>query len=247
MFSHLEVSLPEKPLTPKNISESLKGPQRKLWKEPLFVQYDKNKSVSLISYLIPIKSLPDGTKVLCSTIAPIIKEGFCFDARKCFARHCANVSSHIQVIDFDQSYSLVAHTYSFRANIYIKDIHRLTDRILDVSNAFQNANFPIHERVCFIPPPYYMDWFKNLTPMLLSIEIMLHFSSMYEWNTEKKTHPNSNGIDSFMQWLKFLNTRKVELIMPSTSRSYIMELCPILRFLLIMLSTLLITRYHLLN
>ena len=36
-------------------------------------------------------------------------------------------------------------------------MHRLPARILDVSNAFQNTNFPIHEIVCVIPPPYYLN------------------------------------------------------------------------------------------
>ena len=54
MVSHLEVSIPKKPPTPKNIGEALGGPQRKLWKEALFVQYDKNKNVSLLSAPIPI-------------------------------------------------------------------------------------------------------------------------------------------------------------------------------------------------
>ena len=43
-------------------------------------------------------------------------------------------------------------------------MHRLTARILDVSNAFQNTNVPIHERVCFSPPPYYLDWFEISYP-----------------------------------------------------------------------------------
>ena len=44
VVSHLEVCLPEKPLTPENIGESFKGHHRKFWKEDLFVQYDKKNS-----------------------------------------------------------------------------------------------------------------------------------------------------------------------------------------------------------
>ena len=43
VVSHIEVHLPEKPPIPKNIGEALKGPQRKFWKEALFVQYNKKK------------------------------------------------------------------------------------------------------------------------------------------------------------------------------------------------------------
>ena len=63
VVSHLSVCLPKKPPTPNNIGKALIIPQRQLQKEVLFVKYDKNKNVSLISDPIPIKSLPDGTKV----------------------------------------------------------------------------------------------------------------------------------------------------------------------------------------
>ena len=36
VVSHLEVCLPKKTLTPKNIGDVLGGPQRKLWKEDFF-------------------------------------------------------------------------------------------------------------------------------------------------------------------------------------------------------------------
>ena len=93
MVSHLEVRLPKKPPKPKNIGGSLGGPQRQFWKEALFVQYDKNINVSLLSDPTPIKPLPEGTKVLSLLIAPSIKEGDCYDACKFVARHCANGSS----------------------------------------------------------------------------------------------------------------------------------------------------------
>ena len=43
-------------------------------------------------------------------------------------------------------------------------MHRLTARILDVSNEFHNTNFPIHEIVCVSPPPYYIYWFGRYFP-----------------------------------------------------------------------------------
>ena len=58
----------------------------------------------------------------------------------------------------------MAHADSFRINIAIAYMHRLTARILDVINAFQNTNVPIHERVCVSPPPYYLDWFERSYP-----------------------------------------------------------------------------------
>ena len=58
----------------------------------------------------------------------------------------------------------MAHADSFRINIAIAYINILTARILDVSNAFQNTNVPIHERFCVSPPPYYLDWFEIFYP-----------------------------------------------------------------------------------
>ena len=76
-----------------NIGEGYSGTQRQFWKEALFVQYEKNKNVSLLSAPTPIKSLLEGKKVLHSLIAPNIKEGDCSDTWKLFSRHCANGSS----------------------------------------------------------------------------------------------------------------------------------------------------------
>ena len=58
----------------------------------------------------------------------------------------------------------MAHADSFRINIAIASMHRLTAKILDVSNAFQNKNVTIHERVCLTPPPYYLDSFERSYP-----------------------------------------------------------------------------------
>ena len=125
------------------------------------MQYDKNKNINLLAAPIPIKYLPDVTNVLCSLTDTIMKEGNFSDAWNVFACHCANGSYQIQGVDFDKYYSPVEHTDSFRINISIVDIHRITASILDVSNTFHNTNVTIHEKVCVITPPYYMDRFKK--------------------------------------------------------------------------------------
>ena len=58
--SHLEVRPPNKLPTPNNIGEGLKIPQRQLWKEALFVEYEKNRNFSFLLDPIPIKYLPEG-------------------------------------------------------------------------------------------------------------------------------------------------------------------------------------------
>ena len=44
-------------------------------------------------------------------------------------------------------------------NTDIMNVYRLTARIFDVRNEFQNTHSPIYERVCVSPPPYYLYWF----------------------------------------------------------------------------------------
>ena len=109
------------------------------------MKYDKNKYTSLLSALTQIKYLPE-EKVLRSLIDTSIKEGDFSDAYIFVTHHCTNSSSQIKGIDFDHSYSTVAHADYCRINITITALHRLNVIILDVSNEFYNTNFTIHER-----------------------------------------------------------------------------------------------------
>ena len=81
-----------------------------------------------------------------------------------FTQTFANRSYHIQGIDIDQYYIPVAHADLFHINISIVAMNRITARILDVINAFQNNNITINERVCVILPPYYLEWFEKYYP-----------------------------------------------------------------------------------
>ena len=92
-------------------------------------------------------------KFLQSFISPSIKEVGCSDSWKFVVRHCSNGSYHIKCVDFYQSYIPVAHSYSFRINIDIADMHILTARVLDVSNFPQKKYIPIPERVYVSPTP----------------------------------------------------------------------------------------------
>ena len=58
----------------------------------------------------------------------------------------------------------MSHAESFIINIANADMHRLTARIMDVSNESQNKNVTIHERVCVIPRNCYLDWFEKSHP-----------------------------------------------------------------------------------
>ena len=55
-------------------------------------------------------------------------------------------------------------------------MHILTASILDVSNAFQNKNVPLHERVYVSSPPYYLDWFEIPYP---NVPINLDYGTFF--------------------------------------------------------------------
>ena len=110
---------------------------------------------------IQIKYLFGVTKVLCSLIVPIIKEGDCYDTWKFVAHQCVNGSSQTQGVDFDNYYSTVAHSDSFRINIAISAMNRITARIFDFRNDTQDKNVLIYESVCVIQPLYYLEWLER--------------------------------------------------------------------------------------
>ena len=99
-------------------------------------------------------------------------------------------------------------------------MHRLTDRIVDVSNIFQNTNVPIHERVCVSPPPYYIDWFERSYPNVPLNRDDGTFCLQCMNGIQGKIHLEDNGIDSLMQWSQFLSIRRAQFIMLSTSKFF---------------------------
>ena len=85
------------------------------------------------------------------------------------------MGSHIQGIDFDNSYSPLSHDDSLRINIDITYMHKLTAIILNFSNAFQNKNFPFMKASVSVHYPIIWTDLKNITPMFLSIDMVVHF------------------------------------------------------------------------
>ena len=79
-------------------------------------------------------------------------------------------------------------------------MHRLTAMILYVSNAFQNTNVTINERVCVIPPPYYLDWFERSYPNIPLNQDYGLFYLQYMNGIQGINQLYDNGIDSLMKW-----------------------------------------------
>ena len=94
----------------------------------------------------------------------------------------------------------MAHADSFRINISIVYMHRLTSRILDFINSFQSTNVPSHGIVCVSPPPYYLDWFEI---SYLNVPINRDdgpFCLQCMNDIQGTNQLYDNGIDSLMQW-----------------------------------------------
>eukprot|EP00978_Attheya_sp_CCMP212_P001989 scaffold4105_cov47-Attheya_sp.AAC.2 len=154
VISHL-ASFPKCRMTYANIGECLKSAERTCWKEALFAQYDKNAEANLFTKPIPVKNLPSDTKILRSIINPNVKPTDVSGMWQFITRHCANGSSMIQGINFQESYSVVALASSVRITIAIS---------IDVNNAFQNTMIPEGQRQHLSLPPYYISWFCRKYP-----------------------------------------------------------------------------------
>ena len=153
----------------------------------------------------------------------------------------------LKLSNFYQYYSPVVHAYSFIINTAIAAMHRLTTSILYVSNAFHNKNIPIREIVYVSTVHYYLDWFEKYysNVPLNQNDGSLFIQCMNLIQGGGKI--DDNGIGYLMQWLQLLNIMKVQFISPSISRFSVMVQCLILKFLIMMLSTLLIMRHNFLN
>ena len=93
----------------------------------------------------------------------------------------------------------MAHAASFRLNVDFASIHRLNARILDVSNAFQNTNVPIHEIICVSPLSYYLNWFERYYPNVPLNRDDGPFCLQCMNGIQGKIQLEENGIDSLMQ------------------------------------------------
>ena len=118
-------------------------------------------------------------------------------------------------------------------------MHRLTDSILNIGNAFQNKNVTIHERFCVSPPPYYLDWFEKYFPNVTLNQDDGTFTLKYTNGIQGK---NPSG----RQWNRLLDEvvtvmKYKRIVMESALRYFQMVLYPISQYLPMMLRILPIT------
>ena len=110
---------------------------------------------------------------------------------------------------------------------------------MDVSNALQNINVTIHERVCAIPPLYYLDWFEISYPNFTLNQDDGTFTLKYTNGIQGK---NPSG----RQWNRLLDEvvtvmKYKRIVMESALRYFQMVLYPISQYLPMMLRILPIT------
>ena len=149
----------EMPTVPKSIFAALDGPDRDIWMEALFHQYDKNQAVQLYAAPVPIESVPKGIKIIPSIIACSVKphgEG----QYKFNSRHCANGNDQVKGIDFENSYSPTASASSVRTTFAYASINYLILALLDVVNCFQSTLVPNSKRIVVRAPPLFMKWYR---------------------------------------------------------------------------------------
>ena len=95
---------------------------------------------------------------------------------------------------------------------------------------FRTQMFPFIKEYVSVHHPIIYTGLRDLTPMLLSIDMKLHFffNAWMEFREQNQT--GENVVNSLMLWLQLRNIRKSQLIMPYISKYYLMEQCNILQF-----------------
>jgi hypothetical protein len=135
------------------------------WKEALFGNYTKMQSSGTFGVPILHTSMPHGKSVLRSRVACKVKDTSIAHHYDLYARTCADGSTMKEHVDFTDSYSPVASIDSIRTLLNILAAKGLTVRVLDISNAFQNAIiFDPEDWIYLSLPPYYLEWFQNQWP-----------------------------------------------------------------------------------
>ena len=159
------ISSPTRPPTPAHFGQTLHLPFAADWKEALFGNYNKMLASGTFGAPILRTAMPPGKSLLRSRVACRVKDTSLPNQYDLYARCCADGSTMKEYIDFTDSYSPVAGIDSIRILLNLSAASGLTVRVLDISNAFQNAIiFDATERVHISLPPFYLEWFRAIWP-----------------------------------------------------------------------------------
>ena len=105
---------------------------------------------------------------------------------------------------------------------------------------FMTYSAPVHRIIIYTG-------LGDITPMFLSIDMVVHFFFNSWMEFKEQNQMGKNGIYSLMQLSIFLNIRKAQFTMLSTSKYSMIKQYHILNFPLIMFSIILTTRQNFLN
>ena len=106
--------------------------------------------------------LPPDTNIIRPRIYFRVKTTEIDNQYDLYSRTCENVSSIIEGVEFNVSYSPVACTSSLHIMIAIDSKEGLIIFVLDISNAFHSTILTNPaERVYLSLPHIYLDWYKS--------------------------------------------------------------------------------------
>ena len=110
-------------------------------------------------------SLPTYTKIICPSISVRVKKTEIYNQYELYSITYAYVSSVIEVVDFNFSYSPVSIIISLFIVIAITFVECLNIFVLDISNAFENTILPNPEERVYISLPHiYLEFFTRKWP-----------------------------------------------------------------------------------
>ena len=145
----------------------------------LFIWYNMNNIIKILSDKLPTKYLPKGTKVLIYLIAPVIKRGSWSNFYP-FTGHCANGSSQVQGVDFDKYYIPVVYVDPFSINVAISEIHRIYGKVYTPVVISGTNIIPIEEILKITTPICTWAGLRNNIRILPLME-MINLSASNSW------------------------------------------------------------------
>ena len=166
--SKYAIQCPTKPPTPQSWTDIKNSSIKDQWYQAIFERYDKNYLVGLLSIPVPRKDIPPDATVLRAVSVFKVKSTASPTIFELYYRMCANGSTQIQGVDYEQSHSPNPLHWSIRLILAISASLHLRLFTIDIDNAFQNTpRYPEGKtkKAAYITmPPLYLQWLKNRCP-----------------------------------------------------------------------------------
>ena len=155
-----------KPTTPKSWNHVKDDVHKDVWYKAVFERYDKNHTVGLFSSPIPIEDVDSKATTLRAVSVFKVKSTSTPGLYDLYFRLCANGSTQIKGIHFDESHSPTPATWVLFLAIAIGAAYMYTVYTIDIDNAFQNTpRYPDEQKPIYVTiPPLYIPWLRQHFP-----------------------------------------------------------------------------------